>query len=209
MSYHNFDDELVPELPSCAYANHNLASVAESAEQGVESVGSVVGSRGPPNLCGINVNALRHQLHNPYVLQPHPGDYMDPPSTSTSSPVNLSTGTSISTYGGCNSPYKIQRQQTSVRERKRIMRSAPNGFVASPTKLSPTVNFTDFSSFYLEALILRLTSSAFMCRHFRTRNASAKLIRCVWPSPTLRCLERCSNATTIHSLTSRNAFAAR
>lgn len=143
MSYHNFDDELVPELPSCAYANHNLATV-ESAETGVESV---VGSRGPQSLCGLNVNALRHQLHNPYVLQPHPGDYMDPPSTSTSSPVNLSTGTSISTFGGCNSPYKIQRQQTSVRERKRIMRSAPNGFVAPLTKLPPTVNFSDFSSF--------------------------------------------------------------
>lgn len=73
---------------------------------------------------------------------------MDSPSTSTSSPVNLSTATptdgnmiqnitncsgnnggpsNISTFGGNNSPYKIQRQQAPARERKRVVRSAPNG----------------------------------------------------------------------------------
>lgn len=57
-------------------------------------------------------------------------DYLDSPSTSMSSPVNLSAAaTNLSTYGGCNSPYKTQRQQTNVRERKRMMRSAPNGWV--------------------------------------------------------------------------------
>lgn len=73
-------------------------------------------------------------------------DYMDSPSTSTLSPVNLSTAPSndgnlisnaststagpsnLSTFGGCNSPYKIQRQQQpATRERKRVVRSAPNG----------------------------------------------------------------------------------
>lgn len=59
-------------------------------------------------------------------------DYLDSPSTSMSSPVNLSAAaTNLSTYGGCNSPYKNQRQQTNVRERKRMMRSAPNGWVGS------------------------------------------------------------------------------
>lgn len=81
---------------------------------------------------------------------------MDSPSTSTSSPVNLSASANndanvliqnlnnagssnalggannLSSFGGCDSPYKIQRQthQTSAansRERKRIVRSAPNG----------------------------------------------------------------------------------
>lgn len=30
--------------------------------------------------------------------------------------------------GGNGSPYKVQRQQTNVRERKRMLRSAPNGY---------------------------------------------------------------------------------
>lgn len=75
---------------------------------------------------------------------------MDSPSTSTQSPVNLSASASdmniiqnmnapnngnvgpannMSTFGGHNSPYKMQRQhQTAAnRERKRVVRSAPNG----------------------------------------------------------------------------------
>lgn len=72
-------------------------------------------------------------------------DYLE--STSATSPVNLSASgdvnliqiincnnidngcisSNISTYGGCNSPYKVQRQLTTGRERKRVVRSAPNG----------------------------------------------------------------------------------
>lgn len=126
MNYHNFDDELVSELPLCVYASQHLAN-SQPDPVNTSSLNASVGSRPNQNLCGINVNTLRQQLHNPYNLQPHSNDFMDTPSTSTSSPVNLSTAANISTFGGCNSPYKIQRQQTNVRERKRIMRSAPNG----------------------------------------------------------------------------------
>lgn len=73
---------------------------------------------------------------------------MDSPSTSTHSPVNLSASANdvnmiqnlaatnngsvgppnLSSYGGCNSPYKMQRHhQAASRERKRVVRSAPNG----------------------------------------------------------------------------------
>lgn len=36
--------------------------------------------------------------------------------------------TNISTFTGCNPPYKVQRQQANIRERKRMLRSAPNGY---------------------------------------------------------------------------------
>lgn len=75
-------------------------------------------------------------------------DYLD--SSSATSPVNLSGSASndisfiqiingvsmdngcispnLSTFGGSNSPYKIQKQLTTTnRDRKRIIRSAPNG----------------------------------------------------------------------------------
>lgn len=72
-------------------------------------------------------------------------DYLE--STSATSPVNLSASgdvnliqiincnnidngcisSNISNFGGCNSPYKVQRQLTTGRERKRVVRSAPNG----------------------------------------------------------------------------------
>lgn len=127
MNYHSFDDELVSELPSCVYANQHLGNTPQDSVN-ASNLNATVGSRAAQNICGINVSNLRQQLHNPYGLQHHSNDFMDTPSTSTSSPVNLSTASNISTFGGCSSPYKIQRQQTNVRERKRIMRSAPNGY---------------------------------------------------------------------------------
>ena len=39
---------------------------------------------------------------------------------------NLSASTTTATPYG--SPYKIQRQQANIRERKRMLRSAPNGY---------------------------------------------------------------------------------
>lgn len=42
---------------------------------------------------------------------------------------NMESGMSpnLSSFGGCNSPYKMQRQVASGRERKRVLRTAPNG----------------------------------------------------------------------------------
>lgn len=42
---------------------------------------------------------------------------------------NIENGLSpnLSSFGGCNSPYKMQRQTASGRERKRVLRTAPNG----------------------------------------------------------------------------------
>lgn len=192
LNYHNFDDDLMSDLPSCVYGGQHLTPI--------ESIGNIAGAVGigvnsnsgvsvtllPRNsttICGLPTNNLRHQHSHQYTHIPqhhhhhhhhHPGkiilffvwsdifkrkisfeDY-DSPSTSTSSPVNLSAGashtsqsvtntngnntgggsgqSSLSTFGGCNSPYKIQRQQqtpqqtSTGRERKRIIRSAPNGY---------------------------------------------------------------------------------
>lgn len=73
-------------------------------------------------------------------------DYMDSPTAA--SPVNLSASAgdvnliqiinsnnldnssianNLSAFGGKNSPYKLQRQLPTGRERKRVVRSAPNG----------------------------------------------------------------------------------
>lgn len=134
INYHNFDEELVSDLPSCVYAvSHLSSSPVDNADRG--STGGIaantVGTRTLTNLCALSATTLRQQLHHQYTLQQQQqqhSDYLDSPSTSMSSPVNLSaSATNLSTYGGCSSPYKNPRQQTNVRERKRMMRSAPNG----------------------------------------------------------------------------------
>lgn len=105
------------ELPSCVYASQQL--------NGTNSA----------NL-RINPNSLR-QIQHQYLQ--HTTDCLD----NVGANQNLST--TVGPYGmpggGGNSnannvasnninggSYKIQRQQTNIRERKRMLRSAPNGY---------------------------------------------------------------------------------
>ncbi|XP_058058625.1 uncharacterized protein LOC131209551 isoform X1 [Anopheles bellator] len=121
--FHGFDDELMADLPSCVYANHHqLGTVAgNGAGSGVGvAVGHAGHSSSPPNL-RLNSNSLRQMQHQ-YL---HHNECLD-----SSTPPSPSLSTTMS-HPYNPPPYKIQRQQTNVRERKRMMRSAPNGSINS------------------------------------------------------------------------------
>lgn len=111
--FHNFDDEAMSDLPSCVYANvhhHQLAP----GQISLNSLGIAQSGNQSPNSLRMNVNSFKmhqHFLH---------GELSDTPATSTSSP-------SLNSFGG---PIKNNRQHgAAIRERKRTMRSAPNGYL--------------------------------------------------------------------------------
>lgn len=112
-----FDDEAMSDLPSCVYANvhhHQLNSNQISLNNlGMPSNGAQPSIN---NNLRMNANSfkMQHFMH-------HSGDLSDVPATSTSSP-SLSF----------NGPLKGgSRQHGTVRERKRTMRSQPNGSINS------------------------------------------------------------------------------
>ncbi|XP_021709107.1 helix-loop-helix protein 13 isoform X2 [Aedes aegypti] len=103
LNFHSFDEDLISDLPSCVYANHQLgAATATNPNSG--------------NL-RLNTNSLR-QIQHQYL---HHSDCLESPSSASPSLSNAMN------HPYSAAPYKIQRQQTNVRERKRVMRSAPNG----------------------------------------------------------------------------------
>ncbi|XP_058822344.1 achaete-scute homolog 1 isoform X1 [Topomyia yanbarensis] len=107
LNFHNFDEDLISDLPSCVYANHQLGAATATTA-------STANLR-------LNTNSLR-QIQHQYL---HHTDCLDSAG---------GTGPSLSNTIGhpySTAPYKIQRQQTNVRERKRILRSAPNGSINS------------------------------------------------------------------------------
>lgn len=94
MSFHNFDEDLISDLPSCVYAN----------------------SQSNPN--------MRH-LANQYNHHPV-GDCIDTMFPSTSAVIHPHP------YNTPQSHYKVQqRPHSAVRERKRVLRTAPNGSINS------------------------------------------------------------------------------
>lgn len=114
--FHNFDDEVMSDLPSCIYANvhhHQL----NSSQIALNSLGmNASGSQSSSASSSLRMNSNNFKLHQ-HFLQ-HAGDISDAPATSTSS------SSTMNTFGG---PIKNSRQHGAVRERKRTMRSAPNG----------------------------------------------------------------------------------
>ncbi|XP_058452811.1 achaete-scute homolog 1 isoform X1 [Malaya genurostris] len=107
LNFHNFDEDLISDLPSCVYANHQLgAATATNA--------STANLR-------LNTNSLR-QIQHQYLHHTDCLDSSGGPGAALSNSMNHPYSTA---------PYKIQRQQTNVRERKRILRSAPNGSINS------------------------------------------------------------------------------
>uniref|UniRef100_A0A182YP44 Uncharacterized protein n=1 Tax=Anopheles stephensi TaxID=30069 RepID=A0A182YP44_ANOST len=124
IGFHSFDDELMADLPSCVYAQHHQLSAAPGNGNGAgssNSVGHGSHTGNPPNL-RLNPNSIRQMQHQ-YLHHTECLDSSTPPSPSLS--------TTMGTHPYNPPPYKIQRQQTNVRERKRMMRSAPNGSINS------------------------------------------------------------------------------
>uniref|UniRef100_A0A182SY42 BHLH domain-containing protein n=1 Tax=Anopheles maculatus TaxID=74869 RepID=A0A182SY42_9DIPT len=124
IGFHSFDDELMADLPSCVYAQHHQLNAAPGNGNGAGSSNSVGHSSHPgnaPNL-RLNPNSIRQMQHQ-YLHHTECLDSSTPPSPSLS--------TTMGNHPYNPPPYKIQRQQTNVRERKRMMRSAPNGSINS------------------------------------------------------------------------------
>ncbi|XP_023035886.1 protein twist isoform X2 [Drosophila willistoni] len=157
LPFHNFDDDLINDLPSCIYAGQHQNS------------GVTAGNGNGNNGLRLNSNNLRHiQQHylqhggenlldsSTNSLAMHNSNNATPmmcnsPSASSSGGGNPGgaggggaggvvsggvSGTAASTsgaaanagYGTAASSYKIQRQQASVRERKRIQSSINSAF---------------------------------------------------------------------------------
>lgn len=117
--FHNFDDDAMSDLPSCVYANvHHHHHQLNPAQISINSLGMThSGNQSPSANNSLRVNANNFKLHQHFLH--HSGEISDTPATSTSSP-------SLATFGG---PIKNNRQHGVVRERKRTMRSAPNGYL--------------------------------------------------------------------------------
>ncbi|KAH8347514.1 hypothetical protein KR059_012008 [Drosophila kikkawai] len=157
LPFHNFDDDLINDLPSCIYAGQHQGGSAAGAGGGGGS-----GGGGGNSGLRLSSNNLRHiQQH---YLQ-HSGENLLDSSTNSmgvhnsggGAPLMCNSPSASSSGGGggggnggsgtpggvggggpnpgygsvgaaAASSYKMQRQAANVRERKRIQRSAPTGY---------------------------------------------------------------------------------
>ena len=104
MNFHNFDEDLMSELPSCVYAT----------------------SAPNPNIrMGGNLRHIPQYVHHQAT-----SDCLDPSTSSSSSAMH-------NPHHQYNAPttntghFKMQRQHSTTRERKRVLRTAPNGSINS------------------------------------------------------------------------------
>ena len=113
--FQTFDDDAMSDLPSCVYANphhHHHHQLPSSHIQ-------------LNNLSPTSANNLRLSVNNFRQMQQH---FMQHGSEMSENPSNSSSSTNNS--GNFNSQVKNHsRQQGPIRERKRTMRSAPNGYL--------------------------------------------------------------------------------
>ncbi|XP_070142690.1 twist-related protein 1 isoform X2 [Drosophila kikkawai] len=157
LPFHNFDDDLINDLPSCIYAGQHQGGSAAGTGGGGGS-----GGGGGNSGLRLSSNNLRHiQQH---YLQ-HSGENLLDSSTNSmgvhnsggGAPLMCNSPSASSSGGGggggnggsgtpggvggggpnpgygsvgaaAASSYKMQRQAANVRERKRIQRSAPTGY---------------------------------------------------------------------------------
>ncbi|XP_017092009.1 uncharacterized protein Fer2 isoform X2 [Drosophila bipectinata] len=153
LPFHNFDDDLINDLPSCIYAGQH---------QGGSTPGG--GSGGGNSNTGLRLSSsnLRHMQQ--HYMQ-HSGENLldsstnsmgvhnsggggapllcNSPSASSSgggggnggagTPGGVGSNPGYGSVGGASAAtsYKMQRQAANVRERKRIQRSAPTGSINS------------------------------------------------------------------------------
>ncbi|EDV92563.1 class E basic helix-loop-helix protein 22 isoform X1 [Drosophila grimshawi] len=158
LPYHNFDDDLINELPSCIYAGQHQSGVGGAAG-GISSGGSGLrlssnnlrhiqqhylqhgnenlldSSTNTNTLVGLNSNSATPMMCNsPTASSSGGGGAGGGGGVGAGGSLGSSTGAgpSNANYGAAAaSSYKIQRQQANVRERKRIQRSAPTGSINS------------------------------------------------------------------------------
>ncbi|XP_015038157.1 circumsporozoite protein isoform X1 [Drosophila pseudoobscura] len=156
MPFHNFDDDLINDLPSCIYAGQH--------QGGNHGGGGGAGGSGGGGSSGLRLNSnnLRH-IQQHYMQ--HGGENLLDSSTNpmgvhqsnSATPLMCNSPSASSSGGGpggsgapggsggggggggsnpnygsvgatAASSYKMQRQAANVRERKRIQRSAPTGY---------------------------------------------------------------------------------
>ncbi|XP_067642325.1 twist-related protein 1 isoform X2 [Eurosta solidaginis] len=155
LSFHNFDDDMINDLPSCVYAGAAAHHVSNAAAGGL-GAGS-----GNLRMSASNLRQIQQQYlhHTENLLDSSTGMSLASASSSTgcgggggsgagsnasllcnspnasSSSVGYGNGTAAAAGAGgggtSTTPYKLQRQQANVRERKRIQRSAPTGSINS------------------------------------------------------------------------------
>ncbi|KAH8384095.1 hypothetical protein KR009_012116 [Drosophila setifemur] len=156
LPFHNFDDDLINDLPSCIYAGqHQGGSTPGGGGSG--GLGGGGGNSGvrlnSNNLRHIQQHYLQHSSENMLDSSTNPmgvhntgsgGPQMcNSPSASSSGGGVMNGGSGTQGGGGggggpnpgyasmgasAASNYKMQRQAANVRERKRIQRSAPTGY---------------------------------------------------------------------------------
>ncbi|XP_054747354.1 T-cell acute lymphocytic leukemia protein 1 homolog isoform X1 [Anastrepha obliqua] len=147
LSFHNFDDDMINDLPSCVYAGapHHVTGAA----------GGISGGGGNLRMSTSNLRQMQQQYlhHTENLLDSSTGMSLASASSSTgcggaggnasmlcNSPSASSSSVGYGNAAAANAaaaaaaaaaattPYKLQRQQANVRERKRIQRSAPTGY---------------------------------------------------------------------------------
>ncbi|XP_070496158.1 helix-loop-helix protein 13-like isoform X2 [Chironomus tepperi] len=120
--FQTFDDDAMSDLPSCVYANphhHHHHQLPSSHIQ--------LNNLSAQNLSPNSAN-LRLNVNNFRQMQQH---FMQHGNEMSENPSNLSSSTSSSSnnLGNYNAQIKNARQPGPIRERKRTMRSAPNGSI--------------------------------------------------------------------------------
>lgn len=135
--FHSFDDEAMSDLPSCIYASahshhhHHQHQMNHLPMSNVLTASSGLSPSPPPT--NSNANNLRLSVNSFRQIQQH---FMQSHGDISEMGPSLATSSSPSLHNFNNSPAssqaKNQRQQGSggggpIRERKRTLRSAPNG----------------------------------------------------------------------------------
>ncbi|KAH8346157.1 hypothetical protein KR067_007066 [Drosophila pandora] len=150
LPFHNFDDDLINDLPSCIYAGQHQGGSAPGGGSGGGNTSS--GLRlSSSNLRHMQQHYLQHSGENLLDSSTNPMGVhnsggggapllCNSPSASSSgggggnggagTPGGVGSNPGYGPVGGASaaSSYKMQRQAANVRERKRIQRSAPTGY---------------------------------------------------------------------------------
>ncbi|EDV44173.1 uncharacterized protein Dana_GF18852, isoform A [Drosophila ananassae] len=153
LPFHNFDDDLINDLPSCIYAGQHQGGSAPGGGSGGGNTNS--GLRlSSSNLRHMQQHYLQHSGENLLDSSTNPMGVhnsggggapliCNSPSASSSgggggnggagTPGGVGSNPGYGPVGGASaaSSYKMQRQAANVRERKRIQRSAPTGSINS------------------------------------------------------------------------------
>lgn len=137
--FHSFDDEAMSDLPSCIYANthhhhhhhqHQLNHLPMTSAMSSNPSGLSPSPPTPPHSNNLRLNVNNFRQIQQHFMQQH-GDISEMPPHASSSSSSLHNFNNSPASSQPNT--KTQRQQGGngsggpIRERKRTIRSAPNG----------------------------------------------------------------------------------